>query len=254
VSLRTLFLDMDGVLEAMDSSGDTPQFFLDTRTGQIEVVLEPEGGEGEGEGVARIPRCPPGDEREHLERFVATTDGGQVQEALRHALASEEPARHLRAALAGHPDLRVRWETEKQQRLLAAAVAWLQGLGIDPRYELRRVPPVQPAGRPRIPPGQARIGLWEMLLLGAPEGKTELIDGQVRRRLVAAHPEQARRVFLRVARELSEHHGVAWDRAAVELRNEHQVEGAHLSVNGRVVELVVAVSAAVWEAFSGADS
>src|SRR5262249_54425296 len=43
--------------------------------------------------------------------------------------------------------------------------------------------------------------LIDLLLLGAPEGKTELIEDRVLRAVAASHPDDARRWFATLARE-----------------------------------------------------
>jgi hypothetical protein len=115
----------------------------------------------------------------------------------------------------------------------------LDSYGFDPDDErFAAIPPrTGHVRQPQVQPGQSRIGLFDMLLLGAPDGKTELINGRVRRVFHAATPEQARKAFARLARDLTEHHGLAWRRRLVEGRSEYEVERMRLSVEGRVVEL-----------------
>ena len=90
-----------------------------------------------------------------------------------------------------------------------------------------------------------------MLLLGAPDGKTELLDGKVRRQLNAASPSEARAVFKSLARELCEYHGIAWRKRFIENSSHFDVERAHLEVDGTMVQLYVDVPFSIWKAFGG---
>jgi len=129
------------------------------------------------------------------------------------------------------------------------AETWLAELGVEPRYELRPLEPPPAATRPG--PGRPTVGLLDLLLLGAPDGKTELIDGRVLRTLVAPSPSEARAVFKQVARELCAFHGLAWRKRFVEGTSRFDVERAHLSVADRTVDLEIEVSTALWRAFCG---
>jgi hypothetical protein len=186
-----LYVDMPAVLEAMATAD--ARFFLDTRTGQVEVALDPADGEDECHRL--IPH---------------------------HRKGRSERAR------------------------LRQALAWLTELGIDPQYDLRPPPPRRRAAGP----GEAQIGLVDLLLLGAPDGKTELVDGRVRRVLVT-DAERAARVFARVARELAESLGVRWRPTSIEGKTRYEIDRFRLTCTGRRVELEVQVSPAVWEIFAG---
>jgi hypothetical protein len=254
MSDRRLHVDMKAILESMDSYGDSVRFFLDLQSGEIELWMdqmdEEPAFDPDDPRYAAIPQCDSGDEYQEMEAFVDGLDEADVQRQLRNTLGGKGSFGRFRAVLAGFPDLRVRWETDKQQRLLRQALAWLAGLGVTPQYDLPPVTPVQPAGRAEAAPGRARIGLFDMLLLGAPDGKTELIDGKVRRVFRGVNAEQARKVFARLAAELSEHNGLSWRKRFIEGRNSYEVGGCKASVDGRLVELEIEVPPATWKAFS----
>ena len=92
------------------------------------------------------------------------------------------------------------------------------------------------------------IGLLDLLLLGAPEGKTELLDGQVFRCVRAETPAAARTVFLSVARDLCRHCDVPW--AGVDERaSTFNLQRWHLRVDAECVELLTDVTIARWGAF-----
>jgi hypothetical protein len=253
---RRLFVAMDEILDAMETGGDdSPQFFLDLENGQIELSIDPmltgEELTFDPDDRTRYVEIPPRSSRDDyavMKQFVASLDEPDVRARLQEAITGKGAFGRFRDTLAGYPDLRARWHKEERDSLLAEALEWLAGLGIEPQYELRQIPAPQPAGRPTAQPGQAQVGLFDMLLLGG--HKTELIDGRVRRVFVAHNAEQARKVFARLARELAEHHGLAWRKRMIEDRNDFGIERCHLSVSGRTVELAVEVSAAIWSAFA----
>ncbi len=205
-ALRRLYLQMDEIVDAMDSQGDSTRFFLDVETGEVSLSID----------------ALPADER-HVEipRRGAAPDY--------HGLA----------------------ETARRERLVTEAITWLAGLGIEPQFELRPTTPSRPFGRPESDEGEEEIGLYDLLLLGAPGGKTELIRGRVLRRFVAADPGQARRVFARVARQLAEQHGLAWRRSLVEGSDRFELSRCVLEVAGRQVELTIEMPPTVWDAFTG---
>jgi hypothetical protein len=188
--VRRLYLDMDAVLEAMATA--SARFFLDTRTGLVEVGLDPDAGEDAD-----------------------------------HALIPQQRGAGQRARLR-------------------QALAWLAGLGIEAQYELRASQPRRGAR-----PGEAQVGLVDLLLLGGAGRAVEVVDGRVRRILVADHPERAAKVFARVARELAESCGVRWRPALVEGKTSYEIERFRLVVSGRRVELEVQVPPALREIFAG---
>jgi hypothetical protein len=256
MALRSLYVNMDEILDAMDSSGETPKFFLDLETGQIELWMDPlEVGEEPGfdpddTRYAEIPQQVTRDEYAAMEAFVAAIDEEDVQRTLRAALTGRGAFGRFREGLSRYPDLRARWDAEKRERILEDALDWLHGLGIEPQYELRPLPVQSAVGQPHSEPGQARIGLFDLLLLGGLKGTTELDEGRVSRVYLAAGAAQARKVFARLARELAEHHGIGWRKRLIEGQDSFSVERCHLSVVGRMVDLQVDVPQAIWDAFA----
>ena len=254
---RTLYVAMDDVLDALDSRGDSPSFFLDLETGQVAIWIDPliTGEENDIDPddarYAAIPKVRSVDEHRAMEDFVDGLEEDDIQAALRRSLKGKGAFSRFRDVLTGYPDLVARWQEQKCALLLKEALAWLGDLGIAPQFEVRPLPvPSRPAGRPQAPPGQALVGLFDLLLLGAPDGKTELREGQVRRRFVARGEEQARKVFARLARELCEHHGISWRKRFIENTDRYEVERCSLQISGLEVELSVAVPQAIWDLFA----
>jgi hypothetical protein len=122
----------------------------------------------------------------------------------------------------------------------------LHGLGVEPSYETRIV--AAPAAAPKAPT-PPRISLLDLLLLGAPDGKTERIDGSVLRQVSGRSPSDARGLFKCLARELAAYYGLEWRNRFIEGKDCFELEGAHLRLCGTRVELRLEVSDEVWRAF-----
>jgi hypothetical protein len=245
--MRRLYVPMDQLLDAMDSFDDPPHFFLDTETGEIDLSLDP-ADEG-ADRFALVPRAE-ADERAVLTAFIAgLEDADRKGELLRLMEArAVVSGRGLDAILVDLPELRRAFRAERRARLLRQALAWLAGLGIEPDYELAPLPELRPLGGEPAVAGAARVGLFELLLLGG--GDRQDGTDEVSRSFVAAGPEQARSVFVRVARELCLHHGEPWRRAEVEAAGRLALDRCRLILTGRKVELVIAVTPALWQAFA----
>jgi hypothetical protein len=253
--LRKLFVPMDEILDAIDTHGEGTVFYLDTNSGQLELWIDPvHGGEEnqfdpEDDRYARVPRPTSDEEYQAMERFVDQLEETDVQAELRPALQGKEAFGRFRAVLAGYPDLRARWEQDKRQGHLQEALTWLAGLGIDPQYELRPAPAPPAIGQDRSHAGQVPVGFIDLLLLGAREGKAEPIDGRVSRLLLAADDRQARKIFGRLAREIAEHHGLAWRKSFIEGSDRFEQGRFLLTVSGRKLVLSVEVAPALWKRF-----
>lgn len=94
------------------------------------------------------------------------------------------------------------------------------------------------------------ITLVDLLVLGAPGGKTELLGGVVHRVFVAKSPEDARRCFESLAREVCLAAALPWQEELVEGRDSFERGRLSLVVTGPTIELGVRVSYEVWTAFS----
>lgn len=256
MALRKLRVDMEEILDAVDSHGDAPRAFLNVETGEIELYFDslyydveesfdPMDGPWE-----EIPRVEAREEYRAMEEFADGLDESDVQTELGIALAGKGAFHRFRMALSRHPDLQSRWEESKRQRHLNLARQWLGELGIEPAYGLRRLPAesARPTGPSRS--SAKRPGLMDLLLLGAPDGKTELLDGRVHRVFLARSPGEARKVFAAIARELTEMEGIGWRRRFIEDRDDYEVGRCQLRVEDSVVEIGVAVPREIWDAFS----
>lgn len=93
------------------------------------------------------------------------------------------------------------------------------------------------------------ITLVDLLLLGAPDGKTEMLDGRVWRMFLAADATQARTTFAGIARELTEREGAAWHDKIVAHKDEYSIGRFHLTIEDKLVGLDTKVGRALWDEF-----
>lgn len=247
-------IDVDDLLEAMTCAPDW-EAHLNLATG--EVHYGPLGFEEEAEDeqppnatIVDIARVEGRREHRLMAEFADEVDEEDVREQLEIALAGRGAFGRFRQVMARHPDLGARWKRRREEWLLGEARAWLESLGVDADLVRTR------ASDPSPPPIQAprrrglRIGLVEILLLGAPGGKTELLDGKVYRFFRGRSADEARAIFKQVSRELCEFRGTAWRNRFIEGRNSFSIDGAEVRVEGNVVELTVEVSPELWREFS----
>lgn len=262
---RTLRVQMHEILDAMTRSEDDPvRFFLDLQTGEVESQFCPDAladrgededdfdrrFEAEPERYEEIPQYSGHEEYGLMCRFADAVDADDIREQLVVALQGKGAFRRFRDVVFRYSDLKARWFAMRQDALLKEALEWLASLDIEPIYELRAIEPEPvgaPAQRASVVP---KIGLLDLLLLGAPEGKTELLEGKVLRQLNARTPSEARAVFKHVAREICEYYGVAWRNRFIENTSTFDMERAHLQVEGTTVQLSLDVPLAIWKAFA----
>jgi hypothetical protein len=254
---RRLKINSGDLVHALETHGGEVDFYLNTETGEVAPWIDPDisGEENpfdpDDEHIVAVPRREAYEDHKVMEHFVAWIDEDDVKRVLRRALDGKGAFRRFREALDGYPDLRAQWEREKNEHLLQEATTWLAELGIEPEYEPLPVATPEPATSAESRPEQApAISVVEMLLLGAPGGKTELLEGRVHRVFVAADRGQARKVFARLARELAERNGLSWRKRFIDNTDRFSVERFELRMTDRSVELSIAVPRSVWDAFS----
>ena len=160
--------------------------FLDRSTGEVTVVFESDDSE-EGNALrdaidrdpdrfVRIPRSEAREDYARIERFVDELDDPAAIDQLRDALAGKGAFSRFRSAVE-RSNVRERWfafEARDRERL---AREWLAS--IDFPVDEKAPPPSPPE-----PPRKAAVTplrIAHVLLIGAPDGKTEIIGGRVRR-------------------------------------------------------------------------
>ena len=92
--------------------------------------------------------------------------------------------------------------------------------------------------------------ILDVLLLGAPDGKTELIDGVVLRQLPVPDPSQARPLFKALARELAGLNGIEWRKRFIEGQSSYQVGRFKLIEEPDRIQLEITVSPEQWRLFT----
>jgi hypothetical protein len=250
---RKLHVAMDELLDAMEERSDSVVPYFNQRTGAVDIWVDPDINEfpqldPDDPDWVEIPRVESHEAFRTMQSFVDGIDELDVQRRLQSSLEGRGAFRRFRETLAGYPDLRDRWQTTQREDLLQRARAFLAGLDIEPTYEMRQqpVPADTAAGKPKEP----RILLHHLLLLGSPNGKTELIEGRVHRFIQAKSPAQARQLFEHLAREIVELQGLGWRRSLVEGLQSIDLGPFRLWIERDSVWLATQVPRAIWDAFS----
>ena len=253
---------MDDILDAMSRGEDDPfSFYLDQETGAVACVAHDMPGEEADEALAdavvenssryvEIPRYEGRDEYDLMCTFAESVDDDDVRDRLHVALQGKGAFGRFRDVLFRFEDVKAAWFTFRQKALVDAAVRWLRSERVEPIFTLRPVRKVEAqTERTSGGPRPRAIELFDLLLLGAPDGKTELVDGRVLRQISSTTPEEARGLFKTFARDLCGYYGVAWRNRFMEGKSELDLERAHLRVDGRLVQLRVDVAASAWKLF-----
>lgn len=265
MTARKLRVAMDDILLAMSTPAHhESEAYLDLQTGEV-VTIEDEDLTGvdvdedlrrlaeDPERFASIPRIEGRDEFDLMCRFAETVDEEDIRERLALALRGKGAFGRFRDVVFRYPDLEARWNAMQQEWQVGEARRWLESLGLEPEYQLRPIAePAAPHKAPAKPaPKQGpRIELLDVLLLGAPDGKTELLNGRVRRQVSARDRGAARHLFKNLARGICEYFGIAWRNRFIEGTDTFDMERAHLQVEGTTVVLEVDVPRATWDAFT----
>ncbi len=261
---KKLAVNMSEILDAMDGMfGQTSQCFLDLQAGEVLTRFGHFDAEDLDEEIDEAMAAEPDryeeiavvsshEQYRWMEGFAREVDEEDISEKLWLALDGKGAFGRFNGVVRQYPDLNAQWERAKQQRLLQEALDWLDGLGIEPQYQLRPILPAKEPGHadPRPTTKGSKIGLLEILLLGAPEGKTELIDGRVSRLIVAPDPSAARKIFKQCARDLCDFYGIAWRKKFIQGgASRFEREEFLILQDDCTVEVSVAVSGALWNAF-----
>ncbi|HEX6811603.1 MAG TPA: UPF0158 family protein [Planctomycetota bacterium] len=248
---RKLHVAMDDLFDAMEERSDFVVPYFNQRTGEVDTWVESLEAEGqldpEDPDWVEVPRVEARDAFPMMQGFVDGIDELDVKRRLQRALEGQGAFRRFRETLAEYPDLRSQWESTQREDLLQRALAFLAGLDIDPTYELR-AQRVAADGEP-TKPKEPRIQLHHLLLLGSPNGKTELLDGRVHRYIQAKSQAQARKLFEHFAREIVELQGLGWRRSLVDGQQSVEFGPFRLWIERDSVWLATQVPRAIWDAF-----
>ena len=248
---RPLRLKLQEVIDAMASSGyEESSRYLDLQDGTVHWLNEDRDDgdfEPDRERHVEIPRNEARVDYDLMCRFAVTVDP-DIADLLAVALEGSGAFGRFRGVMSRFPDEQRRWYAFKDEADRARALAWLSELDIQPTdvSVSRRAPPQAAPDAPVAP----AVSLTDLLLLGAPDGKTELIDGQVLRMVHARSDSQARRWFRDLARQVCEVSGLPWRKRLIEGNSELGVDRFHLRLAGSTVVLAIDVTRETWETFS----
>ena len=264
MGLRELRVDMRAIIEARQRSNDDPVVpYLDLKTGEVVMSIdeaitgEPDEAEAllqsDPDRLVLIEREAGSDGWRRMNDFAAQVGEEDLRDALQAALEGRGAFGRFRATIGRYPDLREQWEAAEWTGHAREAELWLESLGVRAVYDRpAKVLPQPEQGSAKG--GGEKVGFLDLLLLGAPDGKTELLDGKVIRQIVARDSAQARAIFKSIAREMTEFHGIGWRKRFIEGKSVYEVERYRLTVDLGRVELEVAVTPALWRAFADGAS
>ncbi|MBI2901304.1 MAG: hypothetical protein HYY17_14060 [Planctomycetes bacterium] len=171
-----------------------------------------------------------------------------VQDLVRATIGGRGSFRRFRDVVARYPDLDARWFEMRRKALVNEALRRLESLDIKPLYELR--PPSRPAPPPT--PRGPGIHLDHVLARGAPEGKTEVLEGRGLRVVSAAGESESRGVFKTLARDLCDYKGVAWRKSPIEGKSVIELGAIRIRHAGGRVEVTVEAGQDVLRRFGSA--
>lgn len=260
-SLRLLRINMADLIEAMTPSpDDLEECFLDIETGGVERLSRDdvyddipemrelrETIEAHPDRYEEIPKREGRDDYALMAHFAEGVEEDDIRDLLTTALQGKGAFSRFRDAVCRYPDLRDAWDALQQKEMETAATEWLAGLGIKPECE----PGPSRAPEPPRPAAAPKILLEHVLAYGAPDGKTELIEGKVLRQVCVRSAEEARSIFKTLCRQLCEYKGVAWRNRFIEGTSTFFQEGMHIRHSGTRVEVEVEIPPEVVRRMSG---
>jgi hypothetical protein len=145
---KPIKLDWDGLEDAFNNSDEDLVYYLDLVTGQ--VALEGEGEEDDDDDdfdaeappqptvarpdVTRLQIRPPDTDTkiEWLEDYLATDSvSAKIEEGLRRAIESDDPAEEIAEVLRANPEERARWFAYRSERIREMIDSWLTANGVE---------------------------------------------------------------------------------------------------------------------------
>jgi len=240
---RTLRVDARAILDALTArDAHILGSYLDLRTGAVFQLVDPISSGTDNEAVEtamdqepdRYVAVPLFDREYRLMcAFAEDLDDEDLATALDGALRGKNAFRRFQHEVNAHAAT-VLWRDYRQEALVKWALDWLHSLNIGPDWDLP-----EPESDTEVP------GLFHLLLLG---DRTQ--DGDVVKKKVSlGDPAQARRFFLRAARQLCEFRGEPW--RALRGSEVFEREGIKLLVDGVEIRLEVRVSSEIRDLLGG---
>jgi|GEM_PF-1880072 hypothetical protein len=259
MAVRDLRVDMQAIIDARQRSPEDPtEPYLDLKTGEVLLSMD-EDITGEPDEVQALLAEDPDrlelivreDSHEGWARmrdFADAVDDDDVRSDLQRALEGQGAFRRFRAAVARDPDLQAQWRAYEWDGLAREGEEWLKR-----RLEIRAIYDrpawMQAVAMPAPKTAESALTILDVLLLGAPDGKTELIDGKVRRRVPARDPAHARKLFKLLARDLAQLNGREWRKRFIEGQSSYEIDRYKLIQTDDGVQLEIAISPDLWRLF-----
>lgn len=212
--MRTLKIDWPGLLTAIHEAEDGDiRWYLDVDTGQVVMGGDDRWGDGLAEDAEdEAPEHDP-DRFLHVggvssrqawrirADFAATRTDPLLRDELDLALAGKGAFQRFKQVLEQTPGLRDAWFDFEHARAIRDARDWLESVAIEPSNTPPE-PPQPAAPEPALVAARPAIGLAEVLLLGAPDGRTEVLEGKVRRQVRTQSDAEAQAVFRQVVLDI----------------------------------------------------
>lgn len=252
-----LKVDMGEIVDAMRSASDGVTYYLNRKTGAVNyrVELDDFGMDDAGDRDTdffdettwiEIPALSSREGYNLMASFAETIDEPNIRPLLDTALDGRGAFRRFRDVVERYPDVEARWRSFEQEHLEGEAIDWLQSLDIEPEYTLPSIP--IPELRAAVK-ARDTLGLIDLLIFGAPDGKTEVIEGKVTRVYLAGSESEARKCFKDLAREICGVCGVEWRKRFIQGLSTFEMDRYELSVEGARVELLIDVHSSVTKRF-----
>jgi hypothetical protein len=242
--MRSLRVDMIGLIDAVDSGPGTT-WYLDLQSGRVDPDLEDLGFSDDPEEedpFADSDRYAPVPETRQnygwMEELAEGIEDPDVRDRFLDAISAKGAFRRFKDLLSRFPDVRVQWEVLRRERCLEILLPWLGELQIEPVYELPQIADATPQAPAREP----AVDLLDLLLLGAPAGKPEIVEGRARRTVHLDDADRARRAFIDLRRQICAFEGVEWRKRSCEGKSSFKMGRMHLHVEGERVWLEVEVA------------
>jgi hypothetical protein len=245
------------LLDAMQSAPDGVTYYLNRKTGVVDYRVEgddfgaDEGGDDEPDFFdettwLEVPTLSSREGYHLMASFAETIDEPDIRRLLDTALDGRGAFRRFREVVDQYPDVKARWRSFEREYLEREAIDWLGSVGIEPEYTLPSIPIPEP---PAAVEARDKLELIDLLIFGAPDGKTEVIEGKVTRVYLAGSESEARKCFKDLAREICGVCGVGWRKRFVQGVSTFEMDRYGLSVEGARVELLVDVHSSVTKRF-----
>jgi hypothetical protein len=139
--MKTIHVDMDELIFAMQNHDGLIDNYLDTETGTIiplgddlDILDDDEWGEKiEEDESGRFLYIKPFDSQDGyriMEDFIESLTDTEVKQKLSNAIQMSKPFRRFKDQLLAYPEIRERWFTYEEKQLREYILGWLADNGI----------------------------------------------------------------------------------------------------------------------------